>query len=102
MIRERALKVVLVLVGLVFSAGILSRGDLCTGWLASEQGGRFADDAEPLCHARDFPAAGSAQTVSESQRDRFRRMVKFCACLSDGCHGNPPCERTPRSAGGRG
>jgi hypothetical protein len=22
----------------------LSRGDVCTGWLASEQGGRFADD----------------------------------------------------------
>jgi hypothetical protein len=40
--RERALKILLVLVGLFFSAGVLSFGDFP---LATETAGRFADDA---------------------------------------------------------
>jgi len=38
----------------------LSRSDICTGWLASKQGRRFADDDESVFHAGGFLAAGRA------------------------------------------
>ena len=51
--RERALKVVLVLVGLLFSAGVYPL------ILMVKQDPRVGDDDEPIRHARRFSAAGS-------------------------------------------
>ena len=50
--RERALRVVLFAVGLIFSALSLSFEDVCAARAC------VGNDAEPLCHARHFPAAG--------------------------------------------
>jgi len=58
MIRERALKVVLVLVGLLFYGCYLSPGNVCTGTAGRRnKRGSFADDDEPVFHAWDFLAA---------------------------------------------
>jgi hypothetical protein len=78
--RERALKVVLVLVGLLFTAGVyplisslLHRADSDTGHY----------DAQPLFHARRFPAHRGAESIRASQRDRLRSMVKLRPCRGD-------------------
>jgi hypothetical protein len=52
--RERALKIVLVIVGLLFIAGSCSADDV---FLARACG---ANDNEHLCHARNLLAARSA------------------------------------------
>jgi hypothetical protein len=100
--RERALKVVLVLVGLVFSAAIYPVvTSVRDGWQANKE------DALPMMLSLYvtlgiFLLLASAEPVGESQRDRFRRMVEFCSRVCDGCHGSPPCERTRSSADRRG
>jgi hypothetical protein len=52
MIRERALKVVLVVVGLLFFGWRLSLDD------DGQARPRVGDDDEPIRHPRRFPAAG--------------------------------------------
>src|SRR5579862_1580917 len=47
-------------------------------------GGRLANDAERLCDAGSFSAAGVAESVGASQPDRVRRVVEPGPCRSDG------------------
>jgi len=70
--RERILKIVLVIVGLLFVAAI-SAND------AYSPGTCIGHDDEPLLHARNFPAAGLAESVSTSQPDRVHWLVEFGA-----------------------
>ena len=67
--RERALKVVLVLVGLLFSAGIYPVTDSL--WHANQAMLYRGYDAQRLCHTRHFLAAGNSYPICESQPDRF-------------------------------
>jgi len=63
--RERVLKVVLVIVGLLFCAGIYPLM-LCAG-----------DDAQRLRHSRHLLAACVPQPVSEPEPDRVHGMVEL-------------------------
>ena len=92
--REGALKVVLVLVGLLFSAGVYPLIML----VKQDRGG---DDDEPLCNARHFPAGGSPQPVRQSQPHRFHGMVEPCPRCRDGVPGLSQSDRT-RGADRRG
>ena len=75
--RERALKVVLVVVGLLFSRCSLSLDAVCEARACA------GDDDEPLRHTRHFLAAGGPQSIGESQPDRLHGMVELCprGCL---------------------
>ena len=84
--RERALKILLVLVGLLFSAVVYFLARFL--WEPNPRG-RFADDAQSLCRARDFSAAGSAQPIGQSEPDRFHRVVEFCSRRGYGGAGIP-------------
>lgn len=97
--KERALKVVLVLVGLFFLAGIYPlTTTLRSAWQANNE------DSTPmmlsLYVAWVFLAASSAQAISESQPDRLHCMVELCSRRCYGGDGSPCDERTRRSTDG--
>jgi hypothetical protein len=52
-----------------------------------------ADDPRCVCHARRFPPARIAESVSESQLDRFYSVVKPRSRRYHGSTGLPECER---------
>ena len=79
--RERALEVLLVVVGLIFSGLVYPSDDVCAARTY------VGDDADRLC--RHFPAAGGTQPVRESQPDCFHGMVEFCPWCGDGGAGIP-------------
>jgi hypothetical protein len=71
--RERALKIVLVVVGLLFCAGVYPLV------LMAKQDPAAGDDDESLRNARHLLAACFAQPLSAPQPDRFHGMVKLCS-----------------------
>jgi hypothetical protein len=73
MTRERALKGVLVLVGLLFSAAVYP---LLAMHL--EEALRMMLSVYAT-HAGDFPAACISRPLRESQPDRFYGVVEFCS-----------------------
>ena len=78
MIRERALRVALVLVGLLFTSAIYPVATDITAWGCV--GYRRYDDDEPLFHPGDLPVVSGPQTIGAPQRDRFCRLVELCSC----------------------
>jgi hypothetical protein len=69
--RERALKVVLVLVGLLFTANGLSLGAVC------EARASVGDDDEPLRHTRHFPAASARNPSANGSLIAFTAWSSF-------------------------
>src|SRR5580700_1705667 len=90
--RERALKIVLVVVGLLFTAGVVPLTMLFSRALGAHVN-------EHLCHTRNFLAAGGARPSGEPQSNRLRRMGKSCACWGNGSAGILECDRAPRTRG---
>src|SRR5438552_11295879 len=60
---------------------------------------RRCDDAQPLCHARDFTVDRGAPPIRESQPDRLRRMVELRSRHGYGDPGIPECERSRPTVG---
>ena len=100
--RERALQVVLVVLGLLTVVTNISA--LVTSLLALRPtGGTTA----PMFYtifggARRFPGARGAQPLRVSQLDRVRRMVQFRAYGCHGADGDATSHQTRRAAGRRG
>jgi len=101
MIREKALKAVLVLVGLLLYGRNLPADH---GFMENECVGlRRRHDAQHLCHAGHFPADGRfRKPVGASQPDRFRGWSSFGTALFMARPGSPQWERTHRPADCRG
>src|SRR5215469_7738530 len=98
MIRERALKIVLVLVGAAVHGRRFSRGRFLATWFGSVGLRRRYDD-EPVFCVGDFPADGGTGSGGPSQSDCLCRMVEFCACRGYDDAGIPTSERTKRIRG---
>ena len=69
--RERALKIVLVVVGLLFTAlvyplVVFVKQEPCAG-----------NDAQPLRHTRHILAAGSPKSIRQSEPHRVHGMVEL-------------------------
>ena len=75
MLRERALKIVLVLVGLFFSAAIYP----AVGGLLDPAHSDTGDTMQMGIYATlgCFPVARSAESIGASQPDRLRSLVEF-------------------------
>ena len=85
--RERAMKVVLVLLGLLFCAGVYP-----LVLMVKEE--PALDDAQPLRYSRHFPAACIPQPVRQSEPDRVHGMVKLRARRSHGSAGISTLDRS--------
>jgi hypothetical protein len=90
--RERALKVVLVLLGLLF---LRCRLSACADGEARPCSG---DDDESLRDTRRLLAARFPQPLSASQPDRLHRVVELCTRDCHGGSGIPKFHRSPRTA----
>ena len=98
-IRERVSKIVMMIVGSIFVAGIYP-----IAMYLWRPGNGSPGDAmiQFVRHARFFLAVGSAKSIGVSQPDRLRGLGKHRSCHGDGAHGNPSCERPQRFAHGHG
>jgi hypothetical protein len=96
--RLKALRILLVLFGLIFVAGVYPLiTSVRSGWQANKE------DAEPtalslyvtmgifLLVAARNPSANRGVTA-------FAAWLKYCSCRRHGSHGSSPSERTPRPA----
>jgi hypothetical protein len=86
--RERALKIVLVIVGAaVFGFG-LALVDVC------QEEACVIDNGEPVCHTRHWLAAESLYPIASPQPDCFHAMVEFFSCRADGNAGISQSDQT--------
>ena len=88
--RERVLKVVLVVLGLLFCAGVYPLV------LMAKEEPALAMTDESLRHARHFLAACSPKPVRQSEPDRVHGMVELRSCRS---HGSARITTLDRSQG---
>ena len=90
--RERVLKVVLVVLGLLFCAGVYPLV------LMAKEEPALAMTDESLRHARHFLAACGPKPVRQSQPDRVHGVVELCARHCDGSAGISKFHRSSRTA----
>ena len=83
MVRERLLKILLALVGLLFSAAIYP--PLAASIASGKFGHGRHDDDGHLFRPRYFSAHSGAKSSGASQPDRFRGVVEFCSCSDYAC-----------------
>ena len=88
--RERVLKVVLVVLGLLFCAGVYPLV------LMAKEEPALAMTDESLRHARHFLAACSPKPVRQSEPDRVHGVVELRSCRS---HGSARITTLDRSQG---
>src|SRR5207248_7909369 len=94
--RERVLKVVLVLVGLLFLAGVYPI--VMYLWRPGNESPGDAMMLSLYVTLGVFLLSSRPQPVGQSQPDRLHSLVELCSWRGDGGLGIPDCERMQRSA----